>query len=160
MPATGRNRKPKRKARVAGFCGIPADGRDGTAHFHDRCAVEQYARRRRPFWDFEEVNFFLDRPIIGHGPTDLEQLKANLIRECTTDLICPEFSRIANGGSAAEVEAFRTFLEEKGIRLHVISGHGTNGSARASVEASPCAQRSAGACSDDQPQEDPEPEGG
>jgi hypothetical protein len=89
MAKAGRKGKPKRRARVAGYCGAPTDGRPPEARYHDRCVVSEFARRRRLYWDFEEVRIFHTHGFTGPGPADLKQLKTNLLREHITDLICP-----------------------------------------------------------------------
>ena len=113
-----KKRVPKRKVRVAGYCGAPTDGRLFEAHYQDRSDVRDFARRRRPFWDFEEVEFFLTQGFTGTGPENLEALKANLLRSRITDLICPAADRIS--GDAAEVTAFQDFARQLWIRLYLV----------------------------------------
>ncbi|MEN9665476.1 MAG: hypothetical protein RLZZ326_1839 [Planctomycetota bacterium] len=113
-----KKRGPKQKVHVAGYCGAPTDGRTFGAHYQDRSDVLDFARRRRPFWDFEEVEFFLTHGFTGTGPENLEALKANLLSSRITNLICPAADRIS--GDAAEVTAFKEFARQHGITLHLV----------------------------------------
>jgi hypothetical protein len=152
----GMNERSKPIARVATYCGIPADARSLNDRVRQTRAVLSVADQLGHDWDFGDVECFYDPGMITGYPGGLGHLKANLLREKITHLICHAPDLTASAESVLGIDDFLKFLEEHRITLHVIPTREKDGTAEDLVgeptDPSPLVETSR----DDQPEVDPE----
>jgi hypothetical protein len=152
----GMNKRSKPIARVATYCGVPTDTWSSAARFSKTCSALLVAEQLRHYWDFEDVQSFIDPRLITGGPGGLGHLKKDLLRENITHLICHEVDLVDSAESVLEIDDFLKFLEEYRITIHVISKREKDSTAEDLVgeptDPSPLVETSR----DDQPEVDPE----